>query len=719
MIKLSDIGSFFEEHVEKIILVIVGIICAWLLITRVILSPNTVSYNDKNFSPSAIDVFAYEEAQNLRAKLNDPPEQIDPYTPKAEEFLAMLNSTINNVDTTLWPIVPYEFSVEATGGVAGIYNLPRIGEVNDVAVGHIRAVAYLPIDKVTMENPYDKAGNEPNDLDFVTVEAKFDVKQLYDSFNESFFEDPEEQWADPCLAKPVFAGVNLQRQQLNSDGTWSDWQDVPRTKIDQYQKLFQNTEDIQDLPPGGLKVQMLQFDNKQAQIELLQPQAYQIASAKEEWFPPVLHRKFKDLQRKEAQEEKRQAREAEKDQQGQDDSRRNRRADSRTGTTGGRTSRSTSPGAGGDLYGSGGTNTRSRDRSRGQTATSGYAAEGGRTSDRRRSSRTRAGGTTDPMMDSLGLYGNERLGDGRGGALRRGPTTNDIYYDFDEVSFNRLTDFSRLKEPILFWAHDDTLEPKNTYRYRIRLGVFNPVAGTNQLSEQDISQKNRVILWSDFSDATDKVEIPGRFYFFPRDIQEAAKSITVTVSKYVLGHWYSEDFKVSKGEAIGDVIELEIEEDRTTQRGRGTSSRITGGRSTDSRRGDYLAGDRFASMARPNEKTNVPESVDYNTGAVMVDAMSINDWWGDSTRRSRRYYDMLYSYDGINIKHMPVGTTYWSKEMQAMFNRIAKLEREPHEEFKAFGTGGRRTGRQGLGDYDDMGGYDDMGLYDDMGMGRR
>ncbi|MHC4324525.1 MAG: hypothetical protein ACYSUX_09650, partial [Planctomycetota bacterium] len=523
MIKISSIGSFFEEHVEKIILVVVGLVCAWLLITRVILSPNTVSFDKRNFSPSTIDDYVYQQAQLLRQKLNEPPDQLDPYKPRVGEFLALLDSTINNVDTTLWLEVPYEIGAEAAGGVAGTYSLPLIGEVNDVDVEHIRAVAYIPINKVTPENTYDKVGNEPNDIDFVTVEAKFDVRQLYDSFNENFVEYVEEPLADPCLAKPVFAGVNLQRQRLNSDGTWSNWHNVPRAKIDQYQKLFQNIEDIQSLPPGGLKVQMLQFDNKQVQIELLQPQAYQIASADEEWFPPVLYRKFKDLQRKEKQEEKRQARESEREgQDRQREDRRNRRADSRTGATG-RTSRtgtglSTSGGMG-DLYGGGGAGTRNRDRSRDrQTTTSGYMGEGGRsTTDRRRSSRTRAG-STDPTMDMMDLYGTERMGDGRGGALRRGPTTNDVYYEFDEIAFNRLTDFSKLREPILFWAHDDSLEPNNTYRYRIRLGVFNPLAGTNKLSEKDISKKNQVILWSDFSAVTDPVGIPGRSYFFARDI---------------------------------------------------------------------------------------------------------------------------------------------------------------------------------------------------------
>jgi hypothetical protein len=701
MIKISSIGSFFEEHIEKIILVIVGFVCAIVLFTYVIWSPNTVLYNGKFFSPSKIDGEVYKDAQVLRQKLNEPPDQLEPYKPKAGEFLALLDSSINNVDTTLWMVAPYELGADAD--VAGIYNLPRIGEVNDVAVEHIRAVAYVPIEPITEENPYDKAGNEPNDIDLVTMEAKFDIEQLYDKFYESFYEDVEEQWADPCLAKPIFAAVQLQRQELNSDGAWSDWQDVPRQKIDQYRKLFAITESIDELPPGGLKVQMLQFDNKQIQIDLLQPQAYQIASAKEDWFPPVLHRKYVDLQRKETLEERREAKEAEREEREKElEDKRSRRADSRTGATG-RTSRTgsglSSSGGMGDMYGGGSAASRSRDRSsRGSQTTSGRSTETGRTTDRRRSSRSRTA-TTDPMMDSLGLYGNERLGDSRGGTLRRAPSINDVYYEYDEVALSRLTDFSKMREPMLFWAHDDTIEPKKTYKYRIRLGVFNPVAGTNQLSEQSISQKNKVILWSDFSDVTEPVEIPGKSYFFARDIQEAAKTITVTVCQYVLGHWYSEDFKVRRGEVIGDVVEIEPE--------KGTSQR--------SRSQDVLGG-RFANRAMPKEKTNVPENIDYGTGAVMVDAMVMNDWWGEKALRARHYYDMLYSFDGINIEHMPVGTTYWSKDMQVTFSYIVKLAREPQEPFKDFGTGRqRRSGRPGQGVYDDMGIYDDM-MYDQQMM---
>jgi hypothetical protein len=392
MIKISSIGGFFEEHVEKIILVIVGLVCAWLLITRVILSPNTVSYDKRNFSPGTIDDYVYEQAQLLKQRLNEPPDKLESYKPQVDKYLAKLDSSINDIDTSLWPVVPYELGAEKA--VAGVYSLPPIGEVNDVAVEHIRAVAYIPTGEVTPQNPYDKSGNEPNDIDFVTVQAKFDVSQLYDKFKECFIEDVEQQWVDPCLARPVFAAVNLQRQERNADGTWSDWQNVPPTKIDAYQKLFRITEDIQDLPPGGLKVQMLQFDNKQVQIDLLQPEAYQIASANEEWFPPELHRKYADLKRKETLEEKRKAKEDEKEKRANDAERRDRRTDTRTGTAG-RTSRGgagfSTPGGAGNLYGGGGFNSRSRDRSRNRQTTTGRYSETGRSTDRRRTPRNRTG----------------------------------------------------------------------------------------------------------------------------------------------------------------------------------------------------------------------------------------------------------------------------------------------------------------------------------------
>ncbi|MFH1716019.1 MAG: hypothetical protein ABIF19_01600 [Planctomycetota bacterium] len=720
---IGKIGRFFEEHIEKIILVIVGLVCAFLLITRVILSPNVVEYAKEKFSPGAVDNHIFKEAQALGQKLGEPPEDMEPYKPRVGEFLALLDSSVRGVDVSLWPAVPSEVRVEPT--VAGVYRLPEIGEVNDVAVGHIRAVAYIPLDPITPETPYDKAGNEANDLDFITVEAKFDIQGLFERFKENFMVDVEPQWADPCFAKPVFAAVHLQRQEVTAEGTWSDWRDVPRTRIDRNAKLFQIIEDVKDLPPGGMKVQLLQFDYKDVQIDLLQPESYQIASAREEWLPPSLHKEFVEFQRKEMLEERRQAKEDAKEQRQQEvDQRRTRRTDTGIGGAGGR------GGGGYDQFGGAGAgsggSTRDRDRSRDRSSTTtrsgttgGPLGDAGTATSRRRSGSRRTGDSQDALYD----LGGEFPGATAGRRDPRRPSVNDVYFKYDQIALNRLTDFAKMREPLVFWAHDDTVEPEKTYRYRIRLGVFNPAAGQNLLGERDKSRNNQVVLWSDFSDTTEPVDIMGRLYFFANHMREADKTVTVEVAKLTLGQWYSEDFPVKEGEVIGHVKEVEPPkpERRPGSAVGGGYSGYPGAVGALGATGPGVgAGGRSPTLFGPEQQSQIPETVNYGTGAVVVDAVAVNDWSGDKSLRMRHYYDMLYSYDGTNIRHMPVGSTYWPTELQSVYSLIGRLQREPQEPFKAFGSSSGRQRRggldQGMEYYDDMGMYEDT-MMEDMGGG--
>ncbi|MFB0523984.1 MAG: hypothetical protein ACETVZ_00460, partial [Phycisphaerae bacterium] len=284
-----------------------------------------------------------------------------------------------------------------------------------------------------------------------------------------------------------------------------------------------------------------------------------------------------------------------------------------------------------------------------------------------------------------------------GREIRRKPSSDDVYFDLEDISLTVRTDLAKWREPLVFWAHDDTVEPGKVYRYRIRLGVFNPIAGTNQFTQRDESLKDQVILWSSFSDITEPVGIPGRLYFFAKDIQEAAKKVTVQVSKYMLGYWYSEDFPVRQGEVIGKVVESEREEpkDRLGRRPLSPSS----GRS------------RY-SYATPQEQTTEPESVDYSTGAVLVDAVGVNDWSGAGYLHARHYFDMLYSFDGTNIERMPVKPGNWSAELLAVYSQINKLQRESKEPLRGWDSrvgGPRRRRVPGAEEYEEM----EEGYYDE------
>jgi len=635
-------GNFLEEHVEKIVLVLVGIVFIWLLITRVVISPNkVVLYADEKLGPGEIDRRISQEAELLKSKLDGKPEPLPPYEQRIEAFAGLVDLPLGDIDISLhWPL-PIHSSTYIEGKQK--YRVPLVGEVTDAAISYIRAVAYEPIIEIDEENQYDMAISRPNDIDFVTVEAKLDVAGLYGRFYDSFAGDDvqQEEWRDPCLAKPVFAAVQLQRQKLAPDGSWGEWEVLPRTKINPRKKLFESVEEVGELPPGGIKMRLIQFDDAQVRKALLQPRAYMIASAKEEWFPPSLHKKYVEQRQEIEREKERREREAEVLEQQQEQEKKRKEREERREDRRGRTS---DTGSLRGQYGGRRDSTRRDDR----FGTDRFGREG-----RSRRDRGDIGdGTTEGLSRREEREQRARDREARLAELRKasGATSlEDTYKELEDILITNKTNFSRLREPLLFWAHDDTLEPGNSYRYRIRLGVFNPIAGTNKFIEQDIDKKNAIVLWSDFSEAKEIVKVPEKLYFFPQDVKEVAKLVTVQVSKYTLGYWYSKNFAVKPGEIIGSIAEYEPAE---------------------------------------GEKTDpmTPETIDYSTGVVLVDVVPVNDWSGGRNMYARRYHDMLYSFDGDNIEHIPVSTRYWDEELRTKFNEITRSQKEPKEPLRVWDT---------------------------------
>ncbi len=604
-------GNFFEEHIEKIIMAIIGLVCIWLFISRVLISPNTISYDNKKLGTNNIDSYISKQAELLEDKLHSKPQPPQEYTPLSSNFEMIMDNglltikklpdnqfeIINRIDASVALPLPHNAKQKA---VRAIYSLPVIGKLDNVAVEHIRSVAYVPTKTLNNNVIYDKDNTEANDLDLVTVEAAIDITELKKNFYESFAgQNLKKQWRDPYLAKPVFAAVQLQRQPLLKDGSWSDWQTLPRTRIDLYAKMFKIIEDVKKLPIGGVKLQILQFKEKETQAALLQPQPYQIASEKELWLPPELHKKYTKYITEENQKEKRKKMAAE----------RQRR----------------------ELL------QESKRANRAQRTTANKQDT--------RPSRTVPRTTVKKTIQVVRR--NDRSKQDETKVVRTDPQSiHNIQDEFSEILINKEDDTEDTKQFLIFWAHDDTAKANQKYRYRIRLGVFNPVAGTNQLSQQDMAKKNQAILWSDFSDITDVVEIPAMLYFFPVDIIEASQTITTTVCRYKLGYWYSKNFAVNRGEVIGKIAEPENIDD---------------------------------------EKSIIPERIDYSTNAVLVDViMPSNCWTGKNNLREKYYFDMLYSYDGIDIEHIEVKQRYWPKELQAKFNKIKKAQEEPKPILRAW-----------------------------------
>ena len=664
---LKKIGRFFEEHVEKMILAIVGILSFVLFLFFVLRSPNTFEVaNDQGktekLTPGKIDEHIFQLALQLNQKPADPiqaPESSqESGGPRTEKYLALLDSAVGDIGTA--PLTPE--SITTNVAAQKTYNVPQnIGTVTEVAVEHIRAAAYVPVEPISEQRTYDQVKHEPNDIDLVTVQGSFDIAALVNQFHESFVDQVPEEWADPCLAKPVFAAVNLQRRELTNDGEWSEWQNVPRLKIDNNKRLFELVQNEKNLSSSILQVQRLQFDNKLLQIDLLQPQAYQFASAHEDWYPPSIHPDYTAAMKKEMQREKQEARETEKQQdRTRETATRGSRTNVRGGGAGGRGD------TGGGLY-QGGTGTEGGRR--GTTGGRRGAARGGdglytdgRTATTGgRASRGREG------RDALNM---EMMYQPDGTMAAQASPLLDVYREYNKIQLTWTTDLTKMREPLVFWAHDDTAEQAKTYQYRMRLGVFNPVAQTEQ---------DKAILWSEFSDITNPVDIPGRLYFFANR-QETAQTVTMTVCKYFLGYWRSADFRgIGPGGAIGGPVERKPEKPKEENVfvGAGEMGFVT------------------PATTKPEDEAVEPEVINYDTGAVVVNVVTGDEWVpsNEGNLNVKPYCEVLYSFDGAMIEHMPVGLSNWPDKIRLAISTVQRLSNEKPEPFKQFGS--TRTAQRG------------------------
>jgi hypothetical protein len=599
-------SNFLEQYADKFILGIFAIVCVWLLIFHILGGSNSVEYDSKSYGPGEIDSYIETKARELENRLSMESDNQRQYKSRLGTYSSLLNSAVKGVDRGLSLPIP-NFGTKVVYGKRN-YHIPQIGQVQDVAVQLIRGVAYNPLQETGRrdETPVD----ELIDVDLITVQGSFDVPELSARFFENFAgRSLPKQWRDKGLAKPVFAAVQLERQQMTKDGDWSEeWQPIARPKVDPLKDLSEIPENVSELQLG-VEILIVQFDRPEVKVGLLQPEPYDFTIPAESWLPPSLFTQRQERLEKLKQEEERIQREAERRRRRQEGRERDSRPARGIGVPG-------AAGGGGGMGGVPGGIGGGRPRTRNITD---------RTA--RRETRRVPG-----EIDRRGVKGRLDRDD------------EEEFVDeltlFEEIRLTEQTDFEEVVKALVFWAHDDTAQPGRTYRYRMRIGVFNPIAGSEWFDEECRQLKEQVILWSNYSDITRSVTVPNKLYFFPVKVRESDKTLTVDVRKYSLGKWYDRDFMVKPGEAIGQVVKLQDTDERM----------------------DFG-----------------PSSIDYRTGATLLDIVNVSDWFGTTMLRRRDYSDILYTQDGINIDHLPVQSRYWPSELRKKLEEIKKKQAEQEQ----------------------------------------
>ena len=613
--------NIVERYAHFAILGVSALISLALVAMLVIKSPNSKKIDGSSFGPGQIDQKILSKAKMLDTKLRQDPEPKERYISRYSQFEKIFAMSLEGYEGLNFPIPS---SYNSTVLAQRYYDVPSIPELSDVEVRYVREVAFVPQVKVDTNRPYGQVDTAAEDIDLVTVEAKLNFAQLAENFRKSFNSaEIKREWRDPELAKVIFAKAELQRQYLIDDSKWSEWEDVGRSRIDQYAGYMDFSDDVNKLKKG-VDVLRIQFQSNDLWQDLLQPQAYDIAQADLKWYPPSLYSKY--LQQK---------KEADRNRLKPDKGRRG----ATRAVRGSRTTRAT----------------RRPPASNGPDTTNVGGLRNGRdTHDRRpRNSKTR----TPKVKKNVGL---------------------DQQYESMLIAKN--VNVEDLPDSISIWAHDDSPKANTTYRYRLRIGVFNPIVGRNWCNKEYDAYNDKVVLWSEYTQPTSEVTIEGREYILP--ISQTAKGVKVTVAKYNLGLWQGHEFIVSPGDKIGDIVEIAKTAKKQDRNGRGNNVR-----------------------QEPSKK--VIEEVDFTTGATFVKVQDATVTLSKGgVDKEVKVKEFVYTYDGENNLSAYIGKRYWTPVMLDVSKKIKadksrEIEIIPHQ--GASSTRGSRGGKN-------MGGGINQGL---------
>ncbi|GAB4107913.1 MAG: hypothetical protein Kow00105_12350 [Phycisphaeraceae bacterium] len=116
---------------------------------------------------------------------------------------------------------------------------------------------------------------------------------------------------------------------------------------------------------------------------------------------------------------------------------------------------------------------------------------------------------------------------------------------------------------IKVWAHDLSVEPGKTYRYRVVVAVLNPLYRQKRVAEEQREQYYDVIALGPDSDElaaspwSEPVQVDHEFYFFL--VKGSSQSARVEVWRVYNGKWINEVFDVRPGDPIGKTVQVTID----------------------------------------------------------------------------------------------------------------------------------------------------------------
>jgi len=110
---------------------------------------------------------------------------------------------------------------------------------------------------------------------------------------------------------------------------------------------------------------------------------------------------------------------------------------------------------------------------------------------------------------------------------------------------------------VSLWAHDLTVKPGRTYRYRLVVSMLNPLYHINTVTREQRSEYfHRLSLQGEASEWSEPVKVDPEIYYFLTAQDSTRRLATVEVFRIFNGIWVRNNFEVRPGDAIGGPASL-------------------------------------------------------------------------------------------------------------------------------------------------------------------
>ncbi|MEM9913766.1 MAG: hypothetical protein AAF911_02265 [Planctomycetota bacterium] len=581
--KNKDFG-FFQQHVEKIALGVGGLVLVGVGATQFLLGdPNAIEVKNQPVAPSEIADAVIRESDRLKSKLADPNqlEGINAVIPRYADSFAKLYNKPVGTDQMLAPIDNTGLAMDLNKVISPDYPekfLPTPPMATDVLAKSAHGVLandgsdqYFAV----LEMVGDR---QPADFNYVSVSGTFSFEELISRY--SAIDIPGEQRIDAGLWRERLAITSVQLLREELDPTTGEWGNrvivnpLPgSTAIVPSNQPTLTFEESQDLE------QQLRSNQR----DLRQPLFPSISNGP--WTPPDIGNRVytpEELQRREDLERLITRLQRQLDRlQGTDD--RSARGSDR------RSERSSRRGGPEDFEDYGDLGGSDRESRRGSRRGGGDEEDNPRAD---REARQIAQLEEDLMEAEREL--NELLGidedeeqPGRAGQ-RRGGFDGPDFDDFPDDIGPGITPGRRgnlggsprgeESDVVKVWAHDLTVEPGKTYRYKVLVSVMNPLYRFPRLNPTQLAEnRNRVSLGPSEADIaaaewslSGQVTVEPEFYYFVDSANKEQKRADIEVWTVYDGMWRKNEFVEYPGNEVGGIAEPE----GVDTRGRGIAMNV-------------------------------------------------------------------------------------------------------------------------------------------------